>query len=129
MKELRSSIEQVRARALGTLLDELQDPEKCFRAIKHFNVAKRLADVLHNEMKRSSYRRKRTCPIIVERSVVCASHVCSWLDGASSVADQQKMLDVMYDLINREDDISLKTAEAFSKLASHLIGIFTLSFV
>lgn len=36
--------------ALGTLIDELKNPEKCYRAIGEFHICKRLGEVLNGLM-------------------------------------------------------------------------------
>lgn len=130
---MRHQSKLIRIRALGTLLDELQDPEKCFRAFVHFKIVKQLASILEEiEFGAKGPKLKnRMDRLTVERTIVNLSHICSWLDGAHRVADQGMMLNIMYDLVRRDDDtLSLVTAEAFSKLASHPIGnvLFVLLF-
>lgn len=52
-----------RRRAITALNDELCDPEKCLRAIEHYQIVKRLGEVLHHHLKHDSdfYPVERMC--------------------------------------------------------------------
>lgn len=105
----------IRLQALGTLTEELHNPEKCYRAFNNFLLIKRITDLLINNP-------KPMCPVSLERAILNIALVATYVDGAMKIVVELKLLQFLYDHVKANDCVSLQAASTFAILSSHTIG-------
>lgn len=104
--QLSSPYAQVRRQALGTLTDELVDPEKCYRAVQTLRILPRLTQALRAEMAGDGGFELVT----VERVMRCLQTIASHWEGARALVGIAELTGLLFAVLQTRDDCQVQTA-------------------
>lgn len=124
VSQLASKDSTVCYQALGTLIDEMIDPEKCYRAIEKFAIAKQLAKLLVRIGMEKSFKINGKPNTMAQQRVLIVLHtIASHESGAAKILFEAKLVKEMNNFLRRVSCIQ-DVAKVWSQMASNYTSMY-----